>query len=84
MKAVSNRLFSSANKSVKVWDLETMKSLSELPDAMGMTKAITYWKDKNLLITASEKNIFMWDTLTMTNIGTAKLPAAEIRALEVV
>ena len=44
---------------------------------------MTYKQNGNLILTASEKSIFMWDSITMTNIGQIKAPASEIRALAV-
>jgi WD40 repeat protein len=82
MKAVENRLFSSARKGLKVWDLGTMECVSEMPD-YGIIKAIAYWKERNLLLTAAEKSILLWDTVSLTNVGSVKVPNHEIRALEV-
>ena len=85
MATVENRLFSSCRKSIKVWDLQTMDLISQLPENIGCVKAMTYWKEKNMLITAADKGkIFLWDTVSLTNVGSLNTTQASIKALEAV
>ena len=42
MAAVGNQLYSTADKSLKIWDIETMKHVSDLPEKIGMVKVIAY------------------------------------------
>ena len=65
-----------------MWDLGTMKCVSEMPD-YGIIKAIAYWKERNLLLTAADKSILLWDTVSLTNVGSVKVAPYEIKALEV-
>jgi len=85
MTSVGNQLYSTANRSLKIWDIETMKVLSELPERIGMVKAIAFWKERNLLLTAADsKVIMMWDTISLTNVGMLKGFKEEIKALQMV
>jgi WD40 repeat protein len=61
-----------------------MKLLSDLPDKIGVVKAIAFWKERNLLMTAAEKNIMMWDVVSLTNIGTLRGYKEEIKSLHFV
>jgi len=61
-----------------------MKLLSDLPDKIGVVKAIAFWKERNLLMTAAEKNIMMWDVVSLTNIGMLKGYKEEIKSLHFV
>jgi len=84
MTAVGNQLYSTADKSLKIWDIETMKYVSDLPEKIGLVKAIAYSKEKNLLITAAERTIMLWDVISLTNVGYMKGYKEEIKALQLV
>ena len=55
MTSVGNQLYSAAARSLKIWDVSQMKLLSDLSDRIGVIKAIAFWKERNLLMTAAEK-----------------------------
>ena len=61
-----------------------MKLLSDLSDRIGVIKAIAFWKERNLLMTAAERQIMMWDVVSLTNVGTLKGFKEEIKALHFV
>ena len=61
-----------------------MSLLSDLTDKIGVIKAISFWKERNLLLTASERNIMMWDVVSLTNVGVLKGFKEEIKALHFV
>jgi len=62
-----------------------MDLISQLPENIGSVKAMTYWKEKNMLITAADKGkIFLWDTVSLTNVGSLNTTQASIKALEAV
>ena len=84
VKAVGNQLYSTADKSLKIWDLETMKYIADLPEKIGLVKAIAYWKERNLLLTAAEKSIMLWDVISLTNVGVMKGHKEEIKDLQLV
>lgn len=46
-----------------------------------MIKCMTIWKEKNILLTASEKNIQLWDLISLTSVGTLKQHKDEIKAM---
>ena len=84
LTSVGNQLYSTANRSLKIWDLETMKITSDLQDKIGIVKALVFWKERNLLLTAAEKAIKMWDVISLTNVGIYGGFKEEIKALHLV
>ena len=84
MTSVGNQLYSAAARSLKIWDLSTMRLLSDLSDKIGVIKSIAVWKERNLLMTAAEKIILMWDVVSLTNVGCLKGFKEEIKALHFV
>ena len=81
MTSVGNQLYSAAARSLRIWDVNTMQLLSDLPDKIGVVKAIAFWKERNLLMTAAEKNIMLWDVVSLTNVGMIKGYKEEIKSL---
>jgi hypothetical protein len=61
-----------------------MKITSDLPDKIGLVKAVVFWKERNLLLTAAEKTIKMWDVISLTNVGVFSGFKEEIKALHLV
>lgn len=61
-----------------------MKITSDLENKIGLVKAIAFWKERNLLLTAAERTIVMWDVISLTNVGTFKGFKDEIKALHLV
>ena len=54
-------LYSSANKSIKIWDLNNMRLISEISESLGQVKAIKICKERNILIASSDKSIMIWN-----------------------
>jgi WD40 repeat protein len=79
MTSVDNLLYSSAAKSLKIWNIETMQYISDLPEKIG-------WKERNLLLTASDdKNVTLWSVVDLTIAGTVKTNLKdEIKCMELV
>jgi WD40 repeat protein len=84
MTSVGTHIYSSAHRSLKVWDVETMKIISELPEKLGLVRAITFWREKNLLLAAAEKTIMMWDVVSMTAVSKFTGFKEEIKALQLI
>ena len=84
MTSVGNQLYSAAARSLRIWDVGTMKLLSDLAEKIGVIKAIAFWKERNLLMTAAEKSIMMWDVVSLTNVGVLRGFSEEIKALHFV
>ena len=61
-----------------------MKYIADLPEKIGLVKAIAYWKERNLLLTAAEKSIMLWDVISLTNVGVMKGHKEEIKDLQLV
>lgn len=76
-------MYSTANKSLKIWDLDTMTCISDINCASGLIKCMTVWHNKNLLLTASDKAILLWDLISLTNVGALKGHKDEIRAMQI-
>ncbi len=86
MTSVDNLLYSSAAKSLKIWNIETMQYISDLPEKIGVVKCMQYWKERNLLLTASDdKNVTLWSVVDLTIAGTVKTNLKdEIKCMELV
>lgn len=84
MTSVGTHIYSSANKSLKIWDVETMNYISDLQiEKIGLVKAIAFWNSRNLLLTAAEKVIMMWDVISLTAVGKFTGLKEEIKALQI-
>ena len=60
-----------------------MTCVSDIQAHSGFIKCMTIWENKNLLLTASEKVIMLWDLISLTNVGVLKGHKDEIRAMNV-
>ena len=61
LATLGNQLYSSSNKSLKIWDLETVKCISDISAHSTFIKVIKLWPEQSLMLTASEKTILLWD-----------------------
>ncbi len=66
-----------------MWDVENMQLVSDISQNSGMIKCMTIWKEKNILLTASEKVILLWDLISLTQVGTLRAHKDEIKAMSV-
>lgn len=46
-----------------------MTQISDINAHKNYIKCITIWKEKNILLTASERDIFLWDMISLTQVG---------------
>jgi WD40 repeat protein len=46
-----------------------MTNVSDINAHTGFIKCMTIWESKNLLLTASDKVIMLWDLISLTNVG---------------
>lgn len=60
-----------------------MTCVSDIQAHAGFIKCMTIWENKNLLLTASDKVIMLWDLISLTNVGVLKGHKDEIRAMNV-
>ena len=65
--AHANMLISCSLKSVKIWDLETFKSISDLSGTHvgGLVKHVAVDRERNIMLTACERVITIWDLITL-------------------
>lgn len=78
-----NCLYSSANKNLKIWDLETMSCLSDIHAHNSFIKCMQVWSTHSYLLTAADRTFMIWDLISLTNVFTVKYHKEEIRAVEV-
>jgi len=62
--------------------LETLKCTNDITAGHGSLRALTLYREKNLLLAACEKTIMIWDALSLNNIGLLK-SKEDIRAIQV-
>lgn len=76
-------LISTASKSIKVWDLETRKLISELagPQVLGSVRYVSIDPERRLFYTACEKLVTIWDLTTLEARGTLKSHRDEVRVI---
>jgi len=60
-----------------------MKLISELNDGIGLVKAITICKERNVLIASSDKSIMVWNLVDLRKIGEFR-GHNEIKCMEIV
>lgn len=60
-----------------------MTCVSDISAHSSFIKCMTIWEERNLLITASDKTIMLWDTISLTNVGKLQGHREEIKALNV-
>lgn len=82
MATMGNLLYTSSNRSLKIWDIESMECISDIQAHSGPIKSITVIPEHKQLATACEKTIMLWDLISLTNIGSLKAHKDEIRVLE--
>ena len=69
MANLDHTLYSGSNKSLKIWDLNEMKLVSELSENLGLIKSIVICKERKILMAQSDKSILVWDLVGLTKIG---------------
>jgi WD40 repeat protein len=62
-----NYLISTATRNVRIWDLETNKLESDItgPSLPSFVKNVIVHQDRQLMATACDKNITLWDLRTL-------------------
>jgi len=81
MTSHGNMLYSSGNKSLKLWALDRMACIGELTGNNASIKSMIVWPEKNILATACDKIINLWDLTSLQIITTLKGHKDEIKAL---
>lgn len=66
LASVGNQLYSTSSRSLKIWDLDNMNCISDIGAHSSFIKAVAIWEEKNILATASDKFIFLWDMISLT------------------
>ena len=58
-------LYSSTNRYFNVWSLDTYEMISEQAAHQSVIKAMVVWPEKNVLVTACDKTISLWDLVSL-------------------
>ena len=60
-------LISTSTKSLKIWDLETSKIISDLSGShlTGLVKYVMVDPERNIMLTACDKSVTVWDLITL-------------------
>ena len=82
----ANMLISTSTKSLKIWDLETSKIISDLSGAhlTGLVKYVMVDPERNIMLTACEKVITIWDLITLNVECSLKAHKDEVRTMHIV
>jgi WD40 repeat protein len=65
MAQCGNQLYSSSNKSLKIWDFENMQIVSDIQAHNGFIRCLEVSADQKI-VTASDKTINLWDRYSLT------------------
>jgi kinesin family protein 4/21/27 len=76
-----NILYSSSNRTFKVWSLETMQNISEVPAHQSFIKSMVVWPENSLIITACQNIVSVWDSISLHNVAVLKGHKDVIRAI---
>ena len=58
-------LFSASHKTFKLWNLDAMSVISEVPAHNGFINAMEIMAESSIVLTACEKEIKIWDTISL-------------------
>ena len=81
MVSNENILYTGSNKSFKLWSLDNMSMISEVPAHSSFIRTMTFWPEHGLIITACSNLINIWDAISLQNIGSLRGHNEEVRAL---
>mmetsp|Transcript_25840 Transcript_25840/g.45649 ORF Transcript_25840/g.45649 Transcript_25840/m.45649 type:complete len:909 (+) Transcript_25840:1667-4393(+) len=76
-----NILYSSSNRTFKVWSLETMQNISEVPAHNSFIKSMVVWPENSLIITACQNTVSVWDSISLHCVVVLKGHKDVIRAV---
>ena len=82
----ANMLISTGTKSLKIWDLETSKVISDLsgPHLSGFVKFVAVNPEMRVMVTACDKIVTIWDLITLNVEGQLKAHKDEVRTMHMV
>lgn len=77
-----NIIYSSSNRTFKVWSLETMQNISEVPAHQSFIKSMVVWPENSLIITACQNIVSVWDSISLHNVAVLRGHKDVIRAVQ--
>jgi hypothetical protein len=81
MVSNENILFTASNKTFKVWSLDSMSVISEVPAHTSYIRAMTIMPESNVVLTSCDKLISIWDTISLSSVGKLAGHKDEIHSL---
>ena len=76
-----NMLFTASNKVFKVWAVEGMTQVSEVPAHSSYIRAMTLWAENSIVLTGCQGVISIWDTISLQSAGVLQEHNDEVRAM---
>ncbi|EGR29940.1 kinesin motor domain protein, partial [Ichthyophthirius multifiliis] len=77
-----NLLFSTSVKSLKIWDIEAQKSISDInAHQQGNVKGLYIIQDEKMIVTACDKYINIWDLVSLQKVCALKSSNEDIKKL---
>lgn len=78
-------LISSGTKSLKIWDLEETKIIADLsgPHLPGLVKYVLVDPERNVMLTACDKNVTIWDLVAINVVSVLKGHKEEVRTMHI-
>ena len=76
-----NMLFTASNKVFKVWSVEGMSQVSEVPAHTSYIRAMALWAESSVVLTGCQGIISIWDTISLQSAGILQEHNDEVRVM---
>jgi len=76
-----NILYTASNKTFKVWSLDGMNLISEVPAHSSFIRCLAVWPENSLIVTGCNNIIHIWDAISLQSLATLKGHNEEVRAI---
>ena len=82
MLAQENILYTALSQTIKIWNLDTLISISEFNAHSGPIKALTMYPENSLIVSGCGNSIKLWETVSLHTIGNLIVPMEEVRVVK--
>lgn len=82
MLAQENILYTALSQTIKIWNLDTLISISEFNAHTGPIKALTMYPENSLIVSGCGNSIKLWETVSLHTIGNLIVPMEEVRVVK--
>ena len=76
-----NILYTASNKTFKVWSLDGMNLISEVPAHNSFIRSLAVWPENSLIVTGCNNVINIWDAISLQPLANLKGHNEEVRAI---